>query len=224
MWGKRTCPSFEAATLSDSHCRHCRHWDSRQWVLDRHSRALTTALQRPTVAKLRCRGRAPSSFLPLLCFECFSNILASRSINNNKAFRKRIRKIPLSEPISTAACYDWPTRTAKVARAHIVSFTETSEAEAFHDPVSVTQTRRSESAGYNHCCLPESGDGWPRLGNPEMNGVGRITENKWMRRLRSDLRIVLDLILRSDLRFGPAQNKHLVVRTDGHWPERPVDC
>ena len=102
------------------------------------------------------------------------------------------------------------------ARAHIVSFTETSEAEA----VSVTQTRRSESAGYNHCCLPESGDGWPRLGNPEMNGVGRITENKWMRRLRSDLRIVLDLILRSDLRFGPAQNKHLVVRTDGHWPFR----
>ena len=53
-----------------------------------------------------------------------------------------------------------------------------------------------------------------------MNGVGRITENKWMRRLRSDLRIVLDLILRSDLRFGPAQNKHLVVRTDGHWPFR----
>ena len=39
-----------------SHCRHCRHWDSRQWALDRHSRALTTALQRPTVAKLRCRG------------------------------------------------------------------------------------------------------------------------------------------------------------------------
>ena len=32
--------------------------------------------------------------------------------------------------------------------------------------------------------------------------------------------IVLDLILRSDLRFGPAQNKHLVVRTDGHWPFR----
>ena len=56
-----------------------------------------------------------------------------------------------------------------------------------------------------------------------MNGVGRITENKWMRRLRSDLRIVLDLILRSDLRFGPAQNKHLVVRTDGqcHWPDWP---
>ena len=53
-----------------------------------------------------------------------------------------------------------------------------------------------------------------------MNGVGRITENKWMRRLRSDLRIVLDLILRSDLRFGPAQNEHLVVRTDGHWPFR----
>ena len=53
-----------------------------------------------------------------------------------------------------------------------------------------------------------------------MNGVDRITENKWMRRLRSDLRIVLDLILRSDLRFGPAQNKHLVVRTDGHWPFR----
>ena len=53
-----------------------------------------------------------------------------------------------------------------------------------------------------------------------MNRVGRITENKWMRRLRSDLRIVLDLILRSDLRFGPAQNKHLVVRTDGHWPFR----
>ena len=53
-----------------------------------------------------------------------------------------------------------------------------------------------------------------------MNGVGRITENKWMRRLRSDLRIVLDLIIRSDLRFGPAQNKHLVVRTDGHWPFR----
>ena len=53
-----------------------------------------------------------------------------------------------------------------------------------------------------------------------MNGVGRITETKWMRRLRSDLRIVLDLILRSDLCFGPAQNKHLVVRTDGHWPFR----
>ena len=53
-----------------------------------------------------------------------------------------------------------------------------------------------------------------------MNGVGRITENKWMRRLRSDLCIVLDLILRSDLRFGPAQNEHLVVRTDGHWPFR----
>ena len=53
-----------------------------------------------------------------------------------------------------------------------------------------------------------------------MNGVGRITENKWMRRLRSDLRFVLDLILRSDLRFGPAQNEHLVVRTDGHWPLR----
>ena len=53
-----------------------------------------------------------------------------------------------------------------------------------------------------------------------MNGVGRITENKWMRRLRSDLRIVLDLILSSDLRFGPAQNEHLVVRTDGHWPFR----
>ena len=53
-----------------------------------------------------------------------------------------------------------------------------------------------------------------------MNGVGRITENKWMRRLRSDLRIVLDLILRSDLRFGLAQNEHLVVRTDGHWPFR----
>ena len=53
-----------------------------------------------------------------------------------------------------------------------------------------------------------------------MNGVGRITENKWMRRLRSDLRVVLDLILRSDLRFGPAQNEHLVVRTDGHWPFR----
>ena len=53
-----------------------------------------------------------------------------------------------------------------------------------------------------------------------MNGVGRITENKWMRRLRSDSRIVLDLILRSDLRFGPAQNEHLVVRTDGHWPFR----
>ena len=64
-------------------------------------------------------------------------------------------KPSLAEPISTAACYDWPTRTAKLARAHIVSFTETSEAEA----VSVTQTRRSESAGYNHCCLPESGDG-----------------------------------------------------------------
>ena len=123
-------------------------------------------------------------------------------------------KPSLAEPISTAACYDWPTRTAKLARAHSVSFTETAEAEAFHDSVSVTQTRRSESAGYNHCCLPESGDGWPRLGNPEMNGVGRITENKWMRRLRSDLRIVLDLILRSDLRFGPAQNEHLVVRTD----------
>ena len=29
----------------------------------------------------------------------------------------------------------------------------------FHDPVSVTQTRRSESARYNYCCLPESGDG-----------------------------------------------------------------
>ena len=129
-------------------------------------------------------------------------------------------KPSLAEPISTAACYDWPTRTAKLARAHIVSFTETAEAEAFRDPVSVTQTRRSESAGYNHCCLPESGDVWPRLGNPEMNGVGRITENKWMRRLRSDLRIVLDLILRSDLRFGPAQNKHLVVRTNGHWPFR----
>ena len=53
-----------------------------------------------------------------------------------------------------------------------------------------------------------------------MNGVGRITENKWMRRLRSDLRIILDLILRSDLRFGPAQNEYLVVRTDGHWPFR----
>ena len=53
-----------------------------------------------------------------------------------------------------------------------------------------------------------------------MNGVGRITENEWMRRLRYDLRIVLDLILRSDLRFGPAQNNHLVVRTDGHWPFR----
>ena len=51
------------------------------------------------------------------------------------------------------------TRTAKLARAHILSFTETSEPEAFHDPVSVTQTRRSESVGYNHCCLPESGDG-----------------------------------------------------------------
>ena len=48
----------------------------------------------------------------------------------------------------------------------------------------------------------------------------RITENKWMQRLRSDLRFVLDLILRSDLRFGPAQNEHLVVRTDGHWPGR----
>ena len=68
-------------------------------------------------------------------------------------------KPSLDEPISTAACYDWPTRTAKLARAHIASFTETSEAEPFHDPVSVTQTRRSESAGYNHCCLPESGDG-----------------------------------------------------------------
>ena len=68
-------------------------------------------------------------------------------------------KPSLAEPISTAACYDWPTRTAKLARAHIASFTETAEAEAFHDPVSVTQTRRSESAGYNHCCLPESGDG-----------------------------------------------------------------
>ena len=36
-------------------------------------------------------------------------------------------KPSLAEPISMAAFYDWPTRTAKVARAHIVSFTETSE-------------------------------------------------------------------------------------------------
>ena len=55
-------------------------------------------------------------------------------------------KPSLAEPISTAACYDWPTRTAKLARARTLSFTETAEAEAFHDPVSVTQTRRSESA------------------------------------------------------------------------------
>ena len=71
-------------------------------------------------------------------------------------------KPSLAEPISTAATIGLrgrDTRTAKLARAHIVSFTETAEAEAFHDPVSVTQTRRSESAGYNHCCLPESGDG-----------------------------------------------------------------
>ena len=59
-------------------------------------------------------------------------------------------KPSLAEPISTAACYDWPTRTAKLARAHIVALTETSEAEAFHDPVSVTQTR-SASAGVKIC-------------------------------------------------------------------------
>ena len=29
-----------------------------------------------------------------------------------------------------------------------------------------------------HGILPEPGDGWPRLANAEMNGVGRITENK----------------------------------------------
>ena len=95
-------------------------------------------------------------------------------------------------------------------RAHIVSFTETAEAEAFHDPVSVTQTRRSESAG-----LFARIRGWvTETGKP---GDERSRPNH---RKQMDLRIVLDLILRSDLRFGPAQNEHLVVRTDGHWPFR----
>ena len=63
------------------------------------------------------------------------------------------------ESLKTSVQVGWYNWSKGHNNIYIVSFTETSEAEAFHDPVSVTQTRRSESAGYNHCRLPESGDG-----------------------------------------------------------------
>ena len=78
--------------------------------------------QRPRSAKLGCRWRF-SSFLPnpLICFECFSNIewknegIISEAKHQQQ---RRFSEMPsLAEPISglmKAACYDWPTMTAKL--------------------------------------------------------------------------------------------------------------
>ena len=122
MFGERTPQGQakfrgEAATLT--------HWDSTPRPLGRQSRALTTALERATCGKLRCRGPF-SSFLtnPFICFECYSNIerINEGIISNAKREQQsRIPETPLSlaQPMSglvTATCFDWPTGMPTFAR------------------------------------------------------------------------------------------------------------
>ena len=103
MFGKRTPQGQakfrdEAATLSVS----LTHWDSTPRPLGRQSRALTTALERATCGKLRCRGPF-SSFLtnPFICFECYSNIERINEGMISNAKREQQSRIP--ETLSRSA-------------------------------------------------------------------------------------------------------------------------
>ena len=122
---------FEAVPLDRHSCAPLNSIDTVQWC------ALTTELQRSTGAKLRCRGRL-CTFLPnpFICFEYFSNIeLKNEGIISEVNHQQQQQqahfgfKPSLAEPITglmTAACYDWPTKTAKLARAQcVILFAET---------------------------------------------------------------------------------------------------
>ena len=119
MFGKRT-PQGQAKFRGEAATLSLTHWDSTPRPLGRQSRALTTALERATCGKLRCRGPF-SSFLtnPFICFECYSNIERINEGCEAWTTKPNSGNPPLAQPISglvTATCFDWPTGMPTFAR------------------------------------------------------------------------------------------------------------
>ena len=94
MFGKRT-PQGQAKFRGEAATLSLTHWDSTPRPLGRQSRALTTALERATCGKLRCRGPF-SSFLtnPFICFGCYSNIERINEGIMSNAKREQQSRIP----------------------------------------------------------------------------------------------------------------------------------